>query len=268
MALTSASTSEPSGSPATRCCRARHAAVARPASAPRGAGWPPAGWTRAPSRRRAADRASSSAAALERAGAAAPEHHRVALPGDRRRPAARGRRRRRPGAVAARAQRRTPAGRPPRLRPRLGVDRGQRRHQRHRHLPGRRRAGAHPRGRALRRVAHPLELRGRPVLDPWTGPDARGDRHQRSAVAVQRSVLALVGVDRPPGRRRGAHRARRTPSSGCVRTPRPCWPASAAAPSPSTPAGTSPPSRLRSPERLPLPADLSVVSSGCPPWAR
>ncbi|UUZ58901.1 hypothetical protein [Nocardioides sp. B-3] len=113
-------------------------------------------------------------------GSPAREHHRVPEPGGRRRPAGGDDRHRRARAVASRQRWRTPSGRPARLRPRVGVDRVQRRHQRHRHLPGARRAGAHPGPRALRRVAHALELRGCPGARSVDRRDAGCGRHQRA----------------------------------------------------------------------------------------
>ena len=90
-------------------------------------------------------------------------------------------------------ERRTPPRRRPRLRRRLGVDRGQRRHQRDRHQPGARRGRAHPGAGALRGVAHPVGLRGGSAH----GTRGRAGRWASSTSAARRAgmhpaELALV----------------------------------------------------------------------------
>ena len=147
-----------------------------------------------------------------RAGAAAAAAARVARARRRRRPA-RGRvRHRRAGAVAARAARRAAPRRPARLRRRVGLDRGQRRHQRDRDLPGR---------RASRCRSHGAEH----YVERTPGGPARP---RRSTTRGPATVLGAVDVSgpAPPCTPLDAG-ARRTPPPG---SPRPrCAPRTSAA---------------------------------------
>ena len=102
----------------------------------------------------------------------------------------RGHRHRGPGALAGRQRRGTPDGRPARLRRRLGLDRGQRRHQRDRHRPGPRRGRADP---------------AAPSTSSSRTPSGAAPRHPLRG-PVDRRTLGVVDVSGPsraaPGRAR------------------------------------------------------------------
>ena len=112
----------------------------------------------------------------------------------RRRPADRGHRHRGPGALAGRQRRGTADGRPARLRRRLRVDRGQRRHQRDRH-------------RLV--LGEPVQIRGAehyveshtiwgcaaaPARRPVDRADPRCRRRQRAVPGLHPAELGLVAL--------------------------------------------------------------------------
>ncbi len=155
------------------------------------------------------------------------------------------------------------------LHRRLGLDRGQRRHQRDRHQPRARRGRAHPGPGALRRVPHPLGLRRGTVAGPLVGPDPRRGGRQRTfpwhapgrarpgrdgvAADVDGARGASSGAAGPPPRHRRsparAHRRGRPGRRRATGTSRPPW-------------ARGRPTGWRSPTTWP------VDPCGCRRWAR